>query len=198
MENLLQHESFRRGVRHALASHGFELADRGRLYVPRERAFVGGVFVTDVNGRDRRVDHNLLPTAALIDLLSVYFKQGTQRTGFYLAPFSGNVAPTAALTGANFTVTQGEFTNYSEPARQTWTPPAAALGAASIDNSAAPSTFTVSVDTQTVWGFGMLTTSVKSDTTGVLVACSKFTAARSGLMTGDKLNAQYSFAATSA
>jgi hypothetical protein len=198
MENLLQHESFRRGLRHALASHNFELDGTGKVYLPSERAFVGGVFITDVNGRDRRVDHNLLPSAGLIDLLSVYFKQGTQRTGFYLAPFSGNVAPTAALTGANFTATQTEFTAYNEAARPVWTPPAAALSSPSVGNSAAPASLTVNVANSTVWGYGLLTTSPKSDTTGLLVACAQFAAARSGLQVGDVLNTQYSLTATSA
>lgn len=196
--NLMQHESFRRDVARALAGHHFELADEGRIYVPSAKAYLGGVFKHDVNGADPRVDPNLLPSAALIDLLSVYFKGGTQRTAFYLAPFSGNVAPAASLTGANFTATQTEFTNYNETSRQAWTPPGAALGSPAIDNSAAPGVFTVSADTQTVWGFGMLTTPGKSDTTGLLVACSQFASARAGLMTGDKLNVQYSFTATSA
>lgn len=196
--NLMQHESFRRDVARALAGHRFELADQGRIYVPATKAYLGGVFTHDVNGVDRRVDPNLLPTAALIDVLTVYFKSGTQRTNFYLAPFSGNVVPAASLTGATFPATQTEFTNYNETARQAWTPPTGALGSAAIDNSAAIGTFTVSADTQTVWGFGLLTTPGKSDTTGLLVACSQFASARSGLMTGDKLNIQYSFTATSA
>lgn len=196
--NLMQHESFRRDVARALAGHDFELAEDGRIYVPNTKAYLGGVFSHDVNGRDANVDPNLLPTAGLIDILTVYFKSGTQRTNFYLAPFSGNVDPAASLNGANFTATQTEFTNYSETARQAWTPPSGALGSAAIDNSAAPGVFTVNADTQTVWGFGLLTTPGKSDTTGLLVACGKFASARAGLMDGDKLTVQYSFTATDA
>lgn len=196
--NLMQLKSFRRDVARAVAGHQFELADKGRIFVPKARAYLGGVFQHDVNGADRRVDPNLLPSEGLIDILKVYFKSGTQRTAFYLAPFSGNVDPTDSLDGATFTETQTEFTNYSESARQAWTPPTGALADASIDNSASPGVFTVNADTQTVWGFGLLTTQAKSDTNGILVACSKFAAARTGLMTGDKLNVQYSFTATDA
>src|SRR5574337_2069474 len=153
--NLMQHESFRRDVARALAGHHFELADEGRLYVPAAKAYLGGVFTHDVNGADPRVDPNLLPTEALIDVLTVYFKGGTQRTNFYLAPFSGNVDPAGSLTGANFAATQTEFTNYGETARQGWTPPGAALASAAIDNSAAPGVFTVSAAAQTVWGCGL-------------------------------------------
>lgn len=196
--NLMQHESFRRDVARALAGHRFELAEDGRIYVPAAKAYLGGVFTHDVNGLDRRVDPNKLPSAALIDVLNVYFKSGTQRTAFYLAPFSGSADPADSLTGANFAATQIEFTNYSENARQAWTPPAGALASAAIDNSASPAVLTISADAQTVTGFGMLTTPGKSDGTGLLVACSKFANARSGLLTGDKLNVQYSFTATSA
>lgn len=196
--SLMQHESFRRDVARALAGHHFEMAEDGRIFVPGAKAYLGGVFQHDVNGADPRVDPNKLPTAALIDLLTVYFKSGTQRTAFYLAPFSGTADPADSLTGANFTATQTEFTNYSETGRQAWTPPSGALASAAIDNSAAVGVFTISADTQTVWGFGLLTTPGKSDTTGLLVACSKFGSARSGLMTGDKLNVQYSFTATDA
>ena len=196
--NLMQHESFRRDVARALAGHNFELTDDGRIYVPRAKAYLGGVFTHAVNGADRQVDPNLLPAAALIDVLGVYFKGSTQRTAFYLAPFSGSADPTGSLTGATFPATQTEFTNYSENARQVWTPPAGALASPAIDNSAAPGVFTVSSDAQTVWGFGLLTTAAKGDTNGLLVACSKFTNARTGLMTGDKLSVQYSFTATDA
>lgn len=196
--NLMQHESFRRDVARALAGHTFEMADEGRIFVPSAKAYLGGVFTHDVNGLDPRVDPNLLPSAALIDVLTAYFKGGTQHANFYLAPFSGNVDPVASLTGATFAATQTEFTDYSETARQAWTPPSGALASAAIDNSASPATLTISAADKTVWGFGLLTTPGKSDGTGLLVACSKFTSARSGLNTGDKLNVQYSFTATSA
>lgn len=190
--------NLQRDVARALASHHFELADDGRLYVPAAKAFIGGVFRHNVNGADERIDPNLLPTNGLIDILNVYFKQGAQRTAFYLAPFSGNVDPVATLTGANFTATQTEFNDYSEGTRPAWTPPAGALAAASIDNGASPGVCTISVANSTVWGFGLLTTPAKDDVTGLLVACSKFATARSGLQVGDKLNVEYTITATDA
>lgn len=190
--------NLQRDVARALASHKFDVVGDGRIFVPKADVFIGGVFRHDVNGQDERIDPNLLPTNGLIDILSVYFKQGAQRTAFYLAPFANNVAPVDTLTGANFTATQGEFTNYSEDARPAWTPPAAALASAAVDNSASPAVCTISVANSTVWGFGLLTTSPKSDTTGILVACSQFAAARSALQVGDKLNVDYSITATGA
>lgn len=195
--NLIENPALRADIRRALAGHHYEL-DGPRLYVPSAKVSLGGVFETDVNGRDRRIDPNLFPTAALIDVLNVYFRSGTQRTAFYLAPFSNSTAPTADLTGATFTGTQGEFTNYSESARPAWTPPGSVPTTASIDNAASLGVFTISAASSTVWGFGLLTSQPKSDTTGLLVACALFSAARSGLQVGDVLNTKYTFSAADA
>jgi hypothetical protein len=115
-----------------------------------------------------------------------------------MAPFSNAVDPNPDLTGATFAATQGEFNNYSESARPTWTPPSSTPSTASIDNSAAPATLTVSTANSTVWGFGLLTSQPKSDGTGLLVACARFSAARNGLQVGDVLNVQYAFSAADA
>lgn len=187
-----------RDVARALASHKYDVVGDGRIFVPKADAFIGGVFRHSVNGEDLRIDPNLLPTAGLIDILSVCFKQGAQRTAFYLAPFSGNVAPAATLTGANFTGTQTEFTDYSEASRPAWTPPNGALATAAVDNSASPAVCTISVAGSTVWGFGLITTQPKEDGTGLLMACSKFAAARDNLQVGDKLNVDYSITASDA
>lgn len=180
-----------------MQSHKFDL-DASGIFLPGASVSFGGVFIHTLNGKDRRVDPNLLPTNALIDILNVYFRGGTQRTAFYVAPFANNVAPTADLTGATFTATQGEFIAYNEAARPTWTPPAAAPASAVIDNSAAPATLTINAANSTIWGFGLLTSQPKSDTTGVLVAASQFATARSGLAVGDTLSLQYAFSAANA
>lgn len=194
--NLLGNAALRNDFRRALASHHYEM-DGARVVLPDAKASFGGVFIHTLNGTDRRVDPNLFPTAALIDVLNVYFRGGTQRTAFYLAPFQNNATPVATLTGATFTSTQGEFTAYSEAARGTWTPPTSAPATPSVDNSASPATFTINVAGSTIWGFGLLTTQPKSDTTGVLVACSQFATARSGLNVGDSLSIKYAFSAAS-
>jgi hypothetical protein len=195
---LMQNQAFRRDVARALASNRFEWDDNSRIYVPGAKAYVGGVFIHDVNGRDTRMDPNLLPTESLVDILKVYFQGGTQRTGFYIAPFSGSADPASSTTAANFASTLTEFTNYSESARQVWTPPSSAISAASIDNSASVATFSINAASQTVTGFGLLTASAKSATTGVCVAATKLTSARTGLGSTDELNTKYTFTAADA
>lgn len=199
MPNMGLSSALQRDLARALRNHQYDLVGDGRIMVPGAGIYVGGVFDVNVNGRDRILSPNLLSTEGLIDILNVYFKQGSQRTAFYMAPFSGNVDPTGALTAANFTATQTEFTAYAEGTRGAWTPPAGSLGTASIDNIAAPAAFTINADAQTVWGFAMIAgASAKSATTGALVACTKFAAAKSGLNTSDVLNAKYTFSAADA
>lgn len=187
----------RRQIAQALASHKYEFTDDAKILLPGHKLTFGGVFTTDVNGGDKSIDPNLVVTQGLVDLLKVYFQSGAAATGFYLAPFSGNVAPGASLTAATFTSTQTEFINYNESARVPWTPPVSAITTASIDNSASPATFTVNAAAQTVWGFGILTAQAKSATTGVLVAAAQFSAAKS-VGISDVLNVTYSFTASSA
>lgn len=180
----------------ALSGNHFELTDTGEILLPTHRLLLGGVFTCDVNGKDRIVAPNLLPTQGLVDILKVYFQGGAQSAALYIAPFSGNVAPTASLTAANFASTQTELTAYSQATRVPWTPPGSAIIAASIDNAASPAQFSINANSQTVWGFGVLSASAKSATTGVLVAAAQFSTAKS-VNSGDSLNTTYTFTASS-
>lgn len=189
--------SIRNDLRQALRTHRYERTEDGRLLLPAARAFVGGVFTHTVNGRDSRVTPNDMVHEGLDDILSVYFKQGTQRTAFYIAPFSGNVTPDpATLTAATFASTQTEFIDYSETTRPVWTP--GAVASQGIDNSGSLATFTVNQNSSTIWGFAMLTASPKQATTGLLVCCAKDATARDNLRSGDKLNVEYDLTAQDA
>lgn len=187
----------RRQIAKALAGHQYEVTGDAGILLPKHKLVLGGVFTCDVNGGDKVIAPNLVVSQGLTDLLVVYFQQGAQRTAFYLAPFSANVAPATGLNAATFASTQTEFVNYSESGRVPWTPPAVAVTSPSIDNSASVATFTINADAQTVWGFGLLTVQAKSATTGVLVAAAQFSAAKAVNST-DKLNTTYSFTASDA
>lgn len=180
----------------AIRDHKHERVGDGRIFIPGAKAFLSGVFTHDLNGRDRRVCPNVVVNEGLDEVLETFFTASAAPTAFYLAPFTGNVTPTGALTAANFASTLTEYTDYSEATRVVWTPGAVASQA--IDNSASAATFTVSVAGGTVWGFGMLTAAAKSATTGLCVAATKDTAARTGLAIGDTLNTTYGFSASDA
>lgn len=188
--------ALRQDLARALRNHRYEHADDGRILMPAAGVFIGGSGFTDVNGEDRRLIPNVFSAEGLIDLLKVAFKQGSAATAFYLAPFSGNVAPDGTLTGANFTARQTEFTAYDESTRQAWTP--ADPTTPSIGNAASLATFTNTTAGATVWGFALLTNQVKSATTGKLYACWKDSTARDNLHAGDKLNLQYTIVAQDA
>lgn len=193
----MMNSSIRNDLRQALRTHRYERTDDGRLYLPHIKAFVGGVFNSTLNGHDARVIPNDMVHEGLDDILGVYFKQASQRTAFYIAPFSGNVTPDpATLTAANFASTQTEFIDYTESARPAWTP--GAVASQSIDNAASLAVFTVNQDASTIWGFALLTAAPKQATTGLLVCCAKDTTARDNLRSGDKLNVEYDLTAQDA
>lgn len=183
-------------IARAVRGHKFEHVGDGRIFVPSAKVFLGGVFTSWLNDGPKRVSPNIVVNEALNSVLDSYFVGTTPPTAFYLAPFSGNVTPAASLTAATFASTLTEFTDYSESTRQVWTPGAVASQA--VDNSASVATFTVSAAGGTIWGFGMLTASAKSATTGICVAATKDAAARTGLKIGDTLNVKYGFTASDA
>lgn len=180
----------------AMRNRRYEAADDGRVLFPDQKLWVGGSFRTDVNGQDSRLLPNLFTTEGLLYVLGVAFTGTAAGAGFYLAPFSGNVAPDATLTGANFAGRQTEFTNYDEATRVAWTPTLA--GTPQVDNSAALATFTNNLANATVWGYALLTDQVKGAITGKCIACFKDTDARTGLKVGDKLNVEYVISASDA
>lgn len=185
-------------IARALRTGRYEPTGDGRILVTASQVFIGGSFVSDVNGQDRRLLPNLFSGEGLTDVLKVYFQQGSQPTAFYLAPFSGAVVPDNTLTGANFTARQTEFTSYDEATRVGWTPPGAAITTPSIGNAASLATFTNNLADATIWGFALLTNQVKSATTGKLIACFKDDTPRDHLRVGDKVNLQYVVTASDA
>jgi hypothetical protein len=193
MSNLLK--AYRAEIGRALANFRFERTDDGRIYLPDQKAYIGGVFEHSVNGGDRAIDANLMMFASLDDILNVYFKVSAQRTAFYLMPFSANANPTQDLLSSTFNSALTEFVNYTQSARPAWTPGTEA--SQSVDNSGAPATFTIASGGGTVWGAAMTTSSTKGGSGGLLICASKFTAARNLLAT-DVLSLQYTLTASDA
>lgn len=175
----------------AIDNKQYELADTG-LYFPRQKALVGGTFISWVNGADMQVDPNVVPAEALNKIL----KSGVGVN--YIAPFLNNVTPAGSLTAATFDATLNEFTAYDETARPAWTLPADPVGGL-YSNSASPAVFTSStgVTNVSVYGAGILSAAPKESTTGNIIAASKFAAARI-LNAPDKLTIQYDLSAVSA
>lgn len=149
---------------------------------------IGGHAETFLNGGPRRVDPNLLTDQGINYLLGVGINDQTKVATWYLAPFAGAVNPTAGLTAANFTSTLTEFTAYDESTRREYVD---VPGTKLMTNAASPAVITISTDSSTVWGFGVLSAAAKSATTGTCLAAIRFSAARSGMLDGDTLGAIY-------
>ena len=121
--------------------------------------------------------HNLVVTEGLDDVLSVYFKSGTQSATWYIAIYSSDSTPAAGWTYAVPVCT--EFTNYDESTREEWVE--GAITTSSLDNSASPAEFTCTSGTNTIYGAMFDNVSTKGDVasgTGILFSAARFTAAR--------------------
>lgn len=186
---------YRTEVSRALANHHYEIASHGVLF-PRSGLFIGGAFVTRLNGEDERIDANVVLYDGIDDILKVYFKQSAQRTAFYVAPFSNAVDPPPDLKAAQFPATMGEFTHYTEATRPVWT--AGDVASQSVGNAAAPARFTSDATGGNVWGAALTTASAKSSTSGLMVCCARFGAVRALQNAGDKLDIEYTFVGTDA
>lgn len=179
----------------ALANFQYETMPDGRVLFAKQGAVVGGVFRHRVNGADEQIDANVMMLAGLSDLLKTYFAQLAQHTAYYIAPYSAAADPADTMTAATFNGLLTEFTNYTESSRPTWAKDAEA--SQSIANTTTPARFTINTGGGTVWGAALSTAQAKSATSGVLVCCARFAAARVLLAT-DKLDIEYAISAADA
>lgn len=187
-------ERIRRSFARRLRNNQYEVSPAGVLF-PRDGVFIGGHFQSWVNGEDEQVDPNTMTLQGLTYGIKAMVAGFAQISTWYVAPFSADVAPTTALTAANYTATQTEFTNYAESTRVVWAQDAEA--SQTIVNSADKADFTISSGGGTVWGAALVSASAKSATTGTLLCCSKFSASRV-LQAADVLTLAYSLVAADA
>lgn len=168
-------------IRHArefkgyIDNHQYEVSDTG-IEFPKAKVMISGEY-EDKYGRTP----NLVPTEGINHILMVALSNTAKLNNFYLALYSGNYTPTAALTAANFAATATEITSgaegYSEATRPAWTPTITSAGV--MDNYAAKADFTIVTATSlTIRGAAVLSDAVKGATTGVLISAAKFTADR--------------------
>lgn len=121
---------------------------------------------------DWKHQHNLLPIEMLQHVMMVVFKAGTQVPTWYLAPYEGNYTPVPTEIGATFAASTTETTAYQETTRQAWACGNPVAGA--LDNTANMATYTNFSAAKTIYGGGLLSTSVKGGNTGVLASLVRF------------------------
>jgi hypothetical protein len=181
---------FMRDLRRLVANHRWAVNDDGDLLLGHAR--ISGVYDTWApDGLGWVQTKNLLTTEGCNYLLSAGIGNGTAYGTFYVAPFSGNVAVADTLTAATFATTQSELTNthYSETTRVTYVESTPA--SKSLNNTASPATITAATDNVSIWGIGLLSTSTKSATTGVLLSAAKYSTVRTLVTTSDTIGIKY-------
>jgi len=176
----------------------FEIAEDGKLFLPRAKIMLGGKFDVEHirDGKLIGVDQcdNIVVNEGLNHVLSVIFNGGTQVNPWYVGLFEGNYTPVATDTAANITANSTECTAYNESTRQVYNE--SAPSGQSLSNSANKATFTMNA-TKTVYGAFIASASAKSATTGTLMSAARFSAARS-VVSSDQLLVTYTFAAADA
>lgn len=135
---------------------------------------------------------NLTVAEGLNDILDVAFSGGEQKTIWYVGLKATNETPVDAWTAANIGTNFTEFTGYSESVRQTWVE--AGVSGKQITNVASPATFNINT-TGTIYGSFLVSSNVKSGTSGVLWCCTNFLAARP-TVSGDIIKVIYSINAS--
>lgn len=182
----------RREFARAVANNKFEITPAGILF-PEQKTLLAGVFEDTLNGGDRQIAPNIIPTEGLNHALDCILHGGTQVSPWYVALFKGTGTPSSSLTAANFASTLTEFTGYSEGARVTYNEGAASGGV--TDNDANRAEFTINAS-DTIYGGALLSVSTKSSTSGVILCAAKFAAARA-VVSGDTLQVKYTLTLTS-
>lgn len=189
MEQILKHK---REFAADLQDGDYELMAGGLLF-PKKGVMAIGEYFHTVNGKDEQIDRNMLPDEGILHILNVVLGASAKISAWYLAPYATAISPAASWTAANFAATAGEITSttegFSGSTRPVWTPSAAATNR--IDNLASRADFNIVCTTSvTINGAGLLSSSTRGGTTGVLVSAARFGTART-LFNGDVFSLGY-------
>lgn len=180
-------------LRNLRAKNKFEISNGQAIFRVGEDIGASGDWTVQQNGGLIEPAHNIIVTEGLNYMLDVALGGATQYATFYVAPFSGNVTPVNTWTAANFTANSTENTGYSSATRVAFVDAAASGG--SMTNSASKAEFTFNA-TATVYGAGLLSSSAKSSTAGVLYAAVRFATSKNVVST-DVINVGYTVTLTS-
>lgn len=199
-------EALKRDIRTALRLRRFEKSEGG-IYLNDAKLSIGGEMSTQLmfgpsfreRGPERIVGQNKIVDQGLILALINALAGGAQILSWYVMPFKNNATPQSNWTGTNVSGNAGEFTNYDEATRPALVfPDPTTIVTPSLANPS-PSITTIGAGAdKTLWGGAVVAANAKNDATaGVkLYAAVKFSAARTGLQTGDGIGWTYQVTAT--
>lgn len=181
---------------HIGVSDAVRCAVSGKAELQSALLLHGGWQITcrDKNGRFKWVEtiENLVTNAGEDHALDVALSGGTQIATWYLLLTDGT--PTVAETDtASSHAGWTEVTAYDEAARVTWTD--GGVSGQSVDNSASVADFTISTNSTTVGGAGLISDNTKGGTTGTLYSAGAFTGGDKSVDDGDTLSVTATFTA---
>jgi hypothetical protein len=174
-------------VQESLNAGRYERTPEG-VFFPSNNILAQGVFAYCKRGEPVEYSKNLVVNEGLNYLLGTGVGADTTISTWYIATFTGDVTVLATWTAANFTANSTEWTNYDEANRPTWSRGAVASGG--TDSFASKASFTSSAVTQVVRGAALISSSIKSSTSGKLMAASRFASDKT-LDTGEILDIGY-------
>jgi len=172
-------------------------AELGLIAKPtlQEVARFGGRWELECLDKDGRLKwkaeaHNLVVTVGLQHILDVVFAGSTQVNPWYVGLTAGSPSPAAGDTMASH-AGWTEFTTYSESVRQTYTD---ARTGQSVDNDASKAAFSIN-GSGTVGGAFLVSDSTKGGSSGTLLCAVAATEGNRSVVSGDTINAKYTFSA---
>lgn len=174
-------------VQESIDAGAYERTPEG-VYLPAQQLLAKGVFRFNKRGEPEEYSENLVVDEALDYLLGTGVGAATTISSWYIATFSGDVTVLASWTASNFASNSTEFTNYTNANRPGWTRGAVATGG--VDSFASKASFESTQDTQTIRGAALISSSVKSSSSGTLMAASRFPSDKL-LDTGEILDVGY-------
>ena len=137
--------------------------------------------------------HNIIPDAALTDLMDVYFAAGAQDLTWYIG-LAGSTPTVAASDTMGSHPGWSEVEDYDEAARQVFDVPSAANQ--SVNNSANLAQFTCDTDSTVVGGAFLTNVSTKGGTTGVLYSVGAFSSGDKTINDNDTIDVQATMSAS--
>jgi hypothetical protein len=166
---------------------------------PEARARAGGVYRIECVGADGVAKwseeiHNLVVNEGLQDMNTKYFKGSAYTAAWYVGLITGPGSGTTIAAGDTLASHAGwtEFTAYTGNRKAVTFGTATTADPSVIDNSASPSSFSISAPGGTV--AGAFLTSVATGTSGVLFSASDFQSPGDrAVVSGDTLNVTYTF-----
>lgn len=189
-------------VAQAIRNNRFELAEDGRVYLPRAKVFLGGA-LTVVDGRDghaQSIDANMLTLEGLTDIGNTYFVPDggyPQKAALYYMPYKNEYTPDGSEKGSTIAAAAGEFTAYTSTTRLKMTIAAAAT--TPVFGSTANSTLVFSAGgPYDIHGLAIVTAQAKGATTGKCVAVIPLASPRLGFLGGDNIGFGYQLTAADA